>query len=164
MSRGQKNKIMVLVTSFVVFSILGFFMIHELTNTPTGPKDQEHIELRHRIMDYLDERALKYNVEKHAMKETYVLVSYDHKTNTMNYSFHNWMAANQKEVALNATIVLVDLVLKGDNDMNIQVQGGIHSRGDRLLSIETSSNDVLVIDIEGSDYLWAMKMKFTIVS
>ncbi len=164
MSRVQNNKVMVLVTSFVVFSIFGFFLIYELTKTPAGPKDQDHIELRDRIVDYLEGGTLRYNVEKHAMKETYVLVSYDQKTNTMSYSYHNWVAADQKEAALDATIVLVDLVLKGENDMDIRVEGGLHSKGDRLLTIETSRTDVLVIDIEGSNYPWAMKMSFSIES
>lgn len=161
MSRVQNNKVVVLVTSFVVFSIFGFFLIYELTKTPAGPRDQEHIELRDRIVDYLDGGTLRYNVEKHAIKETYILVSYDRENNTMSYSFYNWIAADQKEAALNATIVLVDLVLKGDNDMDIRVEGGLYSEGDRLLTIETSRTDVLVIDIEGSNYPWAMKMSFT---
>ncbi|MFP4187541.1 MAG: hypothetical protein ACLFSU_05140 [Acholeplasmataceae bacterium] len=164
MSRVKKNQVMVLVTSFVVFSIFGLFLIYELTDTPDGPKDQEHIELRDRINDYLEGGTLKYDLERHAVKETYIRVSYDQENNTMRYSFHNWVAGDQKKAALEATVVLIDLVLKGENDMDIRVEGGLHSRGSRLLTVEASHRDVLVVDIEGSNHPWAMKMSFSLES
>jgi hypothetical protein len=156
MSRVESNKLVVLISAFVVFALLGIAVYVEIENTRRRPKSEEMTAVRDAVTSYLDGGIFTYTIPGTSYE---IAVAYDEDKNVLRYMLPNGTDEEQAQWVRAVTTALIDLSVTRQGDLDLTVEGGIHSRGLYTLGL-TFEDETLSLQIKEKSLRWTIDLSY----